>query len=153
MISMRRAEAGDIDAVYRLSNDPTVRAMSFATEPIPYNDHVVWFEGKIHDSGTLLLVFCEDNELIAQMRFSDSGEGRAEVGIAVAQAWRHKGLGATLMGMALAELRTHGNYRTVIAKVKKGNEPSNRYFLKCGFSFIRTGVKNGVEYNEYGYQL
>ena len=46
----------DSSLVYNLSNAPLVRANSFDSEPIIYENHVKWFNKVINDSNILFFL-------------------------------------------------------------------------------------------------
>ena len=47
MIKLRKASTKDCRLIWKWSNDQEVRTESFASDPIPYQDHCKWFESKI----------------------------------------------------------------------------------------------------------
>lgn len=50
----------DCSLIYNLSNDPLVRANSFISEPIIYENHVKWFNKVINDSN----IFFSQNRIV-----------------------------------------------------------------------------------------
>ena len=44
LVHLRRAAPEDADQLWRWANDDAVRAASFHPEPIPWDDHVAWFQ-------------------------------------------------------------------------------------------------------------
>ena len=44
-VRLRRAEANDSRMIWSWANDPLTRAVSFSSDPIPWESHVEWFRG------------------------------------------------------------------------------------------------------------
>lgn len=148
---MREAETRDCRVVYELSNDPLVRSVSFSTEPIAWEEHVQWYEGKLVDSDSVFLLFFSGQSLAAQIRFSRIGSDTAEVSISVSAEYRGKGMAIGMMGDALSYLKNHWHIEKIRAMVKKENQGSNRFFVKAGYVFsFETQIK-GSECNVYFY--
>ena len=53
-LSLREVTAKDMDLLYEWANDPTVRQNAFHTEPIPYEDHKMWFAKNLADRDVLM---------------------------------------------------------------------------------------------------
>lgn len=146
----RRAEPEDCRAVFELSNDPLVRAVSFSSEPIPYDTHVKWFASRLRDPDCLFLLFFEGNELAAQVRFTRNPvEGLAEVSISVSPAYRGRGMALEMMKEAETLLPKSWTVRGIKALVKVDNEASNRFFVKAGYAFVERITYRGYDTNVY----
>jgi spore coat polysaccharide biosynthesis predicted glycosyltransferase SpsG len=57
-LSLRPANADDARLIWEWASDPTVRAVSFTSVPIPWETHVRWFDSKLSDR-KLLSLDCE----------------------------------------------------------------------------------------------
>ena len=151
MIVMRKAEKKDVDIVFGLSNDPEVRKVSFSQEPIPYSDHVRWFNEKIADRECLFLLFFVDSEFAAQIRIVRENDSVAELSISVVEEFRGKGIAPEFMKQAVNQAKRCWGVSAIRALVKKGNSASNRFFIKVGFALDHSMVFKGQECNVYLY--
>ncbi len=152
MIIMREAREEDCKAVFELSNDPLIRSVSFSTAPIPFETHARWFASRLTDPACHFLLFLNEGELAAQIRFAKDGEDVAEVSISLSPAYRGKGIAVSLMKEALESARMRWGISRVRALVKCDNGASNHYFLKAGYELHdRTNYK-GSDCNVYYYR-
>ena len=74
-LSLREVTAKDMELLYKWANDPTVRQNAFHTEPIPYEDHKMWFAKNLADREVLMYILCsisagEKEEPLGQIRLS-----------------------------------------------------------------------------------
>jgi len=142
-IYLRNVSENDIDLLFAWANDPLVRANSFSTEPIPYEDHKKWFSNLIKDENRRQYILMEDEEAVGQIRFSINGE-EAEIGYSISPAKRGCGYGQILLELAKTRLKEDRPKVTKLTgRVKKGNRASEACFEKCGFA----KVSGRFEYN------
>ena len=59
MLSLRQVREDDCRLLWEWANDPEVRAVSFLSEPILWDQHVQWFKSKIN-GGRSLRDICSD---------------------------------------------------------------------------------------------
>lgn len=142
-IEMKRARPVDVDRVYALSNDPEVRAASYDSAPIEYANHVDWFRRRLSDADCRYYVFLEGEKLAGQVRFQRTDGDRFETGISVDAAYRGTGASRAFMRGAISAASGSG-VGSVLAKVKRGNEASLRFFNALGFREIGSMVEHGV---------
>ena len=146
-LRLREVTAQDVDLLYRWANDPAVRQNAFHTEPIPYNDHRMWFARNLADRDVLMYILCrteqtqthtlkcssENEAEIGQIRLSIEDD-RALIDYSIDISMRGQGFGAKMILMAeekLRENRTDVIY--CLAQVKYGNPASAKVFEKCGY--------------------
>ncbi|MBI4644486.1 MAG: UDP-2,4-diacetamido-2,4,6-trideoxy-beta-L-altropyranose hydrolase, partial [Deltaproteobacteria bacterium] len=55
-ITLRAAVKDDCRMLWEWANDPEVRKNSFSSDPIPWEQHVSWFESKLRDPGYLFFI-------------------------------------------------------------------------------------------------
>ena len=68
---LRKAIPGDMERVFHLSNDPSVRENSIQEGTITWDEHVAWFSAMLEDPDHVFLVAeTPQGELIGQVRFS-----------------------------------------------------------------------------------
>ena len=83
-LSLREVTAKDMELLYMWANDPTVRQNAFHTEPIPYEDHKMWFAKNLADRDVLMYILYQTTaqgreEPLGQIRLSIE-EGKAQIG-------------------------------------------------------------------------
>ena len=133
-ILLRNAVKGDCRFIWELANDPAVRAVSFSSDEIPWEDHKVWFEKKITEPSTILLIAeNEQKEKIGQLRFEKKPEGYV-ISVSLVERFRGKGLGSLLIQLGSEKLFQVFSYADKInAYIKPENRSSIRSFEKAGY--------------------
>ena len=137
-LSLREVTAKDMELLYKWANDPTVRQNAFHTEPIPYEDHKMWFAKNLADRDVLMYILYQTTaqgreEPLGQIRLSIE-EGKAQIDYSVEASRRGQGLGAKMILMAEELLRdSRRDVSCCIAQVKYENPASARVFEKCGY--------------------
>jgi RimJ/RimL family protein N-acetyltransferase len=144
-VHLRPATAEDAKKIWEWRNETTTRAASYNSEPIPYADHVRWFDQRLAGSGTRFLIAVDrDGQDIGFARLELSGE-LAEVSLSLDASRRGRGLGMWVIraasDFALKELRASA----VIAHVKLLNNASIRAFTQAGFVVKRHCCIAGTE--------
>ena len=133
MLYIRNATKADLDLLFKWANDPIVRMNSFKTEPIPYENHVSWFNRIIADPSVLQYVLMEDDTPVGQIRLSIDGK-EAEIGYSIANEFRGKGYGHIILQLVADEVKNyHPEIDKLVAKVKPNNTASNKLFKSEGY--------------------
>ncbi|HEX3144478.1 MAG TPA: bifunctional UDP-2,4-diacetamido-2,4,6-trideoxy-beta-L-altropyranose hydrolase/GNAT family N-acetyltransferase, partial [Pyrinomonadaceae bacterium] len=132
-ISLRRARPQDVEDLWRLANDATVRQNSFHPEAVPFADHSVWFQQRLESPDSRIWLIELNGVLVAQIRYDRSSDGAAEIDFAVASDLRGNGLGTRALiatrQLACEELGVD----RVRGVVLDSNPSSARAFLKADF--------------------
>jgi len=139
----RKAQAEDVELLYKWSNDDLVRKQSFNTERIPFESHCKWFEGKLKDQNTLIYIMEIEAEPASVVRF-EIGDENTVIGISISAAFRGKGLGKNLIMEGVDEYFKK-NKLPVVASIKKDNIASIKSFEKAGFSFLKEEIINNID--------
>ena len=66
--SVRKAVSVDAALYFEWANDAEVRANSFQTAPIEWNNHVQWFQATIESTTNALYVYCVNGIPAGQIR-------------------------------------------------------------------------------------
>ncbi|HEY1170952.1 MAG TPA: UDP-2,4-diacetamido-2,4,6-trideoxy-beta-L-altropyranose hydrolase [Verrucomicrobiae bacterium] len=132
-IRLRAATGSDAKLIFDWANDAGVRAVSFASEPIAWENHLTWFEGKLSDANYRIWV-AEDSTgaAIGQVRFQIEG-GTATISISLDAAQRGKNRGSLLIWTACKKLFAETDVKEVLAYIKPDNQASVRAFEKVEF--------------------
>lgn len=153
----------DCDLVFSLSNDPLVRASSFNTNPIEYEQHCNWFQKTVANQNVLFFLVFDGDNFIGQIRLNRENEQSTEcvISLSIAKEYRGKHIAGKFLELGIAELKKNWyNIKSVVAEVKDENTASNALFLREGFELISkvniyklsvmtSGGGTCVEYNFY----
>ena len=135
-LTMREASLEDCWQIWFLSNDRKVRESSFNTEPIVFEDHILWYKEKLASSDTAFYVLDVHGVIGGQIRYGRKGDA-AEINYSVAPAFRGKGLGVTLIESTIYQACNKLKVDRVLAIVKNFNNASIWTFLNVGFKKVR----------------
>lgn len=137
-LRLRKLTENDRQILWEWTNDIQVRAVSFSSDPITWDDHVRWFSTKLSDPNTQLYIATNENDLsIGQVRF-DIHNQEATISISIDQQFRHQGYGHKIIQLAIARIWLDSGVQIVHAYIKLNNQSSVRAFVKAGFQHKRT---------------
>jgi UDP-2,4-diacetamido-2,4,6-trideoxy-beta-L-altropyranose hydrolase len=132
-IVLRPVRRDDCDLLWQWANESVVRAESFSSESIPWEQHVQWFESKINDESChFLLAVNHQDEPFGQVRFDIQGK-EAIISTSIAKNYRGLGYGSLIIEMASRRLFEITNISQINAYVKIDNDISKRAFAKAGY--------------------
>lgn len=143
-VTVREAKLEDAELYFEWANDHTVRQMAFHSEPIPWDNHLKWFNNKVASQNSHLLICYKYESPVGQVRFDISESNEAEIDISIAKEHRGKGLGKTMLKAAIEYEKCMNGIRTFVSEVKEDNISSNKLFTSCGFSL--TNQSNRINY-------
>ena len=126
------ASAADVKLYFDWANEPATRAQSFNSNPIPWSDHVSWFEKNIVSEHHVFLKFCENGKPVGQLRFSIE-DGHWLINYSLDVQVRGRGLSELILRMACRYATLSGRTNLLMGYVKPDNIPSLKAFRKCGF--------------------
>jgi UDP-2,4-diacetamido-2,4,6-trideoxy-beta-L-altropyranose hydrolase len=142
-VLVRPATHDDAELLYRWANDPSVRAASFSSEPLPWETHVRWLEGKLDDPGGLLFIGClADDRPLGQVRFDLDGAA-ATISVSLDRELRGAGQGRKLIAAGCEEVFRTTPVRLIRARIKPENAASARAFQAAGFERVGEGEGPG----------
>jgi RimJ/RimL family protein N-acetyltransferase len=143
MLKFRQAERTDCQLIWRWANESQVRAVSFSTAPIPWEDHVDWFEARLADPHCIFLIATnETGSSIGQVRF-DLDRNTATISVSVAPEVRGQGIGPRLIRLAAQRVFRDYEVDMILAYIKPDNLASIQAFRKAGFSGGQVVQYNG----------
>lgn len=141
-VSLRPAAPADALEVWRIANDPAVRAHSFRREPIPLSAHLDWYGARLASTSERFWLIDIAGAVAGLIRYAKNGDG-AEVHYSVRAAFRGKGLGTLALAatreLACRELGTRRLTGVVIAP----NPASERSFASAGWSRKSDETRDG----------
>ncbi|USR89925.1 UDP-2,4-diacetamido-2,4,6-trideoxy-beta-L-altropyranose hydrolase [Phormidium yuhuli AB48] len=146
-LTLRLARVEDMALYYDWVNEPDVRRQSWNQEPIGWNSHQTWFQGKMADPNCYLGVLEADGLPVGQIRFDIQGED-AVIDYSLDRLVRGRGWATPLVRLGL-KLLNNVKPTYLYAEVKPENRPSAAVFLRLGFQeesspplLQRTGFQN-----------
>lgn len=150
MLKYRKAVREDVDLYYLWANDKKVRSQSFVSDQITYQDHVSWFERKLLDQNSVLLVFENEEGIpVGQIRFQNDENGEYIIGISVAAENRGKGYAIPMLKMSAGYFFEKQVGEKIIALIKEENIKSKSSFEKAGYVFECNMEVNGNKSYRY----
>jgi len=143
-IQMREALFEDCRQIWFLSNDRKVRENSFNTEPIAFEDHVLWYKEKLASSDTAFYVLDICGVIGGQVRYERKGSV-TEISYSLDPAFRGIGLGETLIESTIYKACKKLKVDRVHAVVKNFNKASIKTFLNIGFRKVHDEKIKGLD--------
>jgi len=145
LITMRPVEEGDARLLWGWANDRTVRSASFNEEPIPWEDHITWFDRKRRDPQCLFYVALDRGGTpLGQIRFDVQGEG-AEVSVSLDARFRNQGYGGAVILAGSRKVFATSKVQRLHAYIKERNESSTRAFETAGYASVGRATVRGHE--------
>jgi UDP-2,4-diacetamido-2,4,6-trideoxy-beta-L-altropyranose hydrolase len=139
-VRLRRVREEDGRLLWEWANDPAVRAVSFSSEPISWQQHWQWFNSKLSSPDCIFYIAVNLADLpIGQVRFERTGD-EATISVSLAANFRGKGFGSSIIRRACRKLLGIWNVKRIHAYVKTKNQVSLNAFSRAGFKMIGTAV-------------
>ena len=133
-IRLREALESDARTLWELANDEAVRSASFSPQPIPWDQHEVWFRNKLADSNCRFLIAEDSSAVIGQVRLQMGADGQGEIGASLRADRRGGGLGSHLIERAAEKWLRNEIASGVHAYIRSENRSSQRAFENAGFT-------------------
>jgi UDP-2,4-diacetamido-2,4,6-trideoxy-beta-L-altropyranose hydrolase len=132
-LNLRHAGKSDCRLLWEWANDPSVRAASFQTAMISWDEHEAWFADKL-DNGLIYIAEDQQGNPVGQFRIDRLPNGEAKVDVSVAPEKRGCGIAAALIQKAVQAAFRETEFLRLHAYVKPENRASLRAFEKAGFT-------------------
>ncbi len=132
-LTLRPVHEEDARRILEWSNEPGTRAASFSSEPIRWEEHILWFRRKLADPQCRFYLASDDaGSPVGQIRFDVEGS-QAEISVSLDVRFRGRGYGVALIRSASQKLFDESAVRAIHAYLKEANEASARAFLDAGY--------------------
>ncbi len=132
-VQLREVREEDCRLLWEWANDAEVRAQSFASGPIAWEDHVRWFRSRAGDPGCRLYIAVDESGApVGQMRCEIDG-AEATASVSIDRRFRGKGYGRALIERSTRRVFRETDVSVVHAYIKPSNPRSERAFLEAGF--------------------
>lgn len=144
-VRLRLATLDDCRMVWEWANEPAVRAASFDSNPIKWEEHVDWFNGRLQNPGCLYYIVLNDMGLpIGQVRFDTQGDN-AEINVSISSDFRGQGFGTETIRAASERLFCETQVAGINANIKLENKASVRAFAKAGYREVGVRIVKGQQ--------
>lgn len=145
MIRLRLIGLEDRELIWKWAKDPAARSASFASEPIPWADHVKWFSARVGNPDCPFFIALNEHGVpVGQIRFEVTGN-EAVVSASVDNAYRGRGYGGSMIGQASERIFSESEVNLIHAYVKETNANSIRVFFKAGYRVVGEKEIEGQE--------
>ena len=132
-LSIRRMLGSDMRNIFKLSNEPFVRQYSINKKLITWQEHKMWFSGKIKDPCCDFFTAEVKGEFAAQVRYQLQTE-QMLVSLSVAGPFRGKGFASEILRIsARMVFASRPKLSEIIAYIDPENTVSDRVFTKVGY--------------------
>lgn len=129
---IRAAGPDDCRFYWTVNNDPTTRAVSMSTAPIPWASHATWYPARLSDPFTHLYVAEHGDVPVGVVRFDVEGED-ATISVALAPEHQGKGLGRRIIAQATERTLLETSASRAVALIRPDNHGSVRAFVAAGY--------------------
>lgn len=142
-LRLRPVRQEDCRLLWEWANDPVVRAASFSSKLIPWEEHVRWFRTKLCCPSCYYYIFLsEEGVPVGQVRFDISGD-EAESNVSIASNLRGHGYGADSIRIASKRLFQETAVSRIYAHIKPSSNASICAFRRAGYKMAKTKVVKG----------
>jgi UDP-2,4-diacetamido-2,4,6-trideoxy-beta-L-altropyranose hydrolase len=132
-LHLRPARRSDCELIWEWANDPGTRAASFQQGPIPWEEHLRWFEGKLTSETARIYIALIDGMIpLGQVRFEIDGLN-ATVSVSLDGSQRGRGYGSAAIWTGCTRLFGTTQVENIDAYTKPGNVASLLAFARAGF--------------------
>lgn len=130
---LRKCSLEDCDILYKWANDPIVRKNAFNTSPIPYSDHIEWFNKSLHSNSRSIFICMKADIPIGQIRI-DEENGVGVISYIVDKVERGKGIGSKMLNLVYEIINKEYLHISILkGLVKKENIASRKAFINNGY--------------------
>jgi len=144
-MKIRKATIADAKLLFDWANEFSVRSNAINTNPIVWDDHLAWFQKKLHAENSFIYIAEIDDTPIGQIRF-DFENNKYLIDYSIAKDERGKGYGFLIVKEGINYMKKNiSTLPTFISWVKLENNASKRVFEKLGFIIKSYMLKGETE--------
>lgn len=148
MYKLRQVTENDRQLLFDWANDPDVRANAKNPKSITWDEHNIWFDNKLSDSGSYIYILEDLSENIGVVRF-EKKEQFFLISYSIDKKYRGQGFGKLILTEGIKKLSAQFNNLDLIGYVKNGNVASEKIFNGLGFILIREEIINNRKFSIY----
>ena len=148
-MTLRDAHADDARLLWNWANDPAVRAASFSSQAISWEEHYQWMARTLRGEESRIWVAEENGCPLGTIRARKASEHRAELAITVAPELRGQGSAPWLIRKGAERTVEMWGVSELEALIKPKNTSSIKAFEAAGFEFNGETTVRGCEAVRY----
>lgn len=135
-MNLRRAQKSDMEFLFNLRNEDSVRAASWSTDRVEMSAHQAWLDSSLQNPKRILYIIEVDGKSAGQVRFDiDDGGKTVEISTSVSGGFQGKGIGSSSLRAADKILfENFPDIDKIFAHIKADNPASINAFLKAGYA-------------------
>lgn len=130
---IRPVRQSDSRALWRLANEPDVRANSFSSAPIPFESHEAWLAARLAANDERFWAADVDGAMLGHVRYARAGDDVAEAHFTIARPARGRGLASRLLARTAAQAARELGVGRLTGVAFEANAGSHRAFEKAGY--------------------
>ena len=150
-VSVSPIGPGDLMAIFKLSNQASVRANSFNQHQIRLQEHQKWFKKNLANKNVVMLKAQVGHQLAGQVRL-DIENSQAVISVSVSEDFRGQGLGSALLQAAIVQAKAK-RLTAIEALIKPENFGSIKLFEKNGWVMDQKRLKTNQQALRYLYTI
>jgi UDP-2,4-diacetamido-2,4,6-trideoxy-beta-L-altropyranose hydrolase len=137
--------AADIEPLFELANEASVRAASISNAPIAWKEHTRWFAMISADAKQQIYTIRDAaGAFMGQLRFDCREAGVALISISIVKQARGCGVASSVIRRGAALLFSAAPERMIKAVVKQTNIASLKSFMRAGFIVAREDAETRI---------
>ncbi|MCB2340760.1 GNAT family N-acetyltransferase [Clostridium estertheticum] len=144
---LKRVVDSDCKLLYEWANEKLVRANSFNSIKIDFEEHKIWFKNKLVSINSYMFIFYINKEPVGQVRLEKVGK----IGIinySLDKNHRGKGLSLDMIKLLNDEVNiNHIKIKALVGYVKMENEASQKIFERLHYNKLIEN--NNFKYYKY----
>ena len=149
-ITIRPVDAQDCNLLWQWASDSSVRSSSFSPETISWQQHQAWFQSKINNPRSFILIAEDERRRPVGQCRADLNAGRdAEIDISISREYRGVGYGPRLIRMCVREVFKRTEAERLHAFIRPENRASVRAFSEAQFTYLGLEIVKGTEAFHY----
>lgn len=131
-LKIRLAKKEDIFFILSLHNQNVRKKKFFSENIVSIKEHKIWFKKKVQEKMLFVAIF---KEKIGYIRYDKINIKNLSISIAVKDKFKRKSFGKYMILKTLNKKKI-SNFN-VVAKIKKKNLISKKFFLDSGFKYYK----------------
>ncbi|BAW97776.1 surface polysaccharide biosynthesis protein, transferase (plasmid) [[Synechococcus] sp. NIES-970] len=150
ILTLRQVREDDCEMLWHWVNQPEVRASAFCSEPIPWEEHQIWFRKKMADPSCYIFIALNEDKIpIGQIRFDPIDQENLQIDISIEDLYRGSGYGTLLILLGVKKILNIDSSKIINAFIRPENKTSIKVFKKADFQYLQSKIVNGIKTEHY----
>lgn len=140
-LELRKVAKSDLETTFNWAINPSIRAFSFNSTPISFEEHVSWFLSKVRSEDCVFYILEVNGIPAGSIRFDVENGSRAKISYLIDPNFTGKGMGTAILDKGMKKLKKERpNLQILYGWVLQENKASKKIFEKLLF---KESLKNG----------